>query len=290
MQKHKEEFSIERMSKTLNVSRSGYYKFVKSMPSQREKTNVELLIQIKEIYADNRQIYGSPRIHAELLARGERYSRKRVARLMKKAGLIAKIRKRFKIITRNTPNVVAIPNLLQQDFTAIKPNQRWVADITYVRTAEGWLYVSAILDLFSRRVIGLAMSDRMTTDIVLIALQQAFSHRHPTVGVICHSDKGGQYTSPDFQQSLKTYGMVSSMSGTGSCYDNAAMESFFHTLKTELVYFERYMTREQAKQSIFEYIEVFYNRQRRHSTIGYLSPYAYEKQWFKQYEPLRCVY
>jgi transposase InsO family protein len=282
MEKHKEEFSVERMSNVFNVSRSGYYKFLKREPSSREKENERLLEKIKVIHKNSRQTYGSPRVHAELGAQGEKHSRRRVARLMKKAGIEAKMKRRFKVTTKANPKAKAAPNLLQQDFTASAPNQRWVADFTYVATWEGWLYVAVILDLFSRKVVGLAMSERMTADLVLSALQQAVLHRSPGTGLVHHSDRGCQYTSCAFQTLLDLYGMIASMSGTGNCFDNATAESFFHTLKTEHVYFERYATREEAKQSIFEYIEVFYNRKRRHSTIGYSSPVDFENQWYKQ--------
>lgn len=265
-----------------NVSRSGYYKFLKAIPSDRQKANETLLIKIKKIYQESRQTYGSPRIHAELIAKGENCSRKRVCDLMRKSGIQAKMKKRFKVTTKVLAQAKTAPNVLQQDFTAVTPNQSWVADITYIATAEGWLYLSAIVDLFSRRVVGLAMSKYITTDLVVTALNQALMHRKPTAGLLHHSDKGCQYTSVAFQKVLKTHGIICSMSGIGNCYDNAAMESFFHTLKTEHIYFEHYETREEAKQSIFEYVEVFYNRKRRHSTLGYLSPSAFEKQWYQQ--------
>lgn len=285
------EFSIERMSEVLKVSRGGYYDFLKSEPSNRTKSNKELLVKIKEIYQESRGTYGSPRIHAELLANRCNCSRKRVSRLMRTAGIQAKMKKKFKVTTKNNPKAKAAPNLLRQDFTATMPNQRWVADITYIATDEGWLYLAAIIDLFSRRIIGLAMCERMTTDLIVTALNQALIHRKPVAGLIHHSDKGCQYTSTIFQALLNTQGIICSMSGAGNCYDNAVMESFFHTLKTEQVYLERYKTREQAKQSIFEYIEIFYNRKRRHSTIGYLSPYIFEKQWEQQQDlSLPCVH
>jgi putative transposase len=291
MREYSEEFSVERMSKVFNVSRSGYYKFLKAAPSARSKANEILVTKIKAVHKESRQTYGSPRIHADLIANGESCSRKRVFRLMKTIGLQAKMKRRFKVTTKADVKAKAASNLLQQDFTAAIPNQRWVADITFVATDEGWLYVSAILDLFSRRIIGLAMSERITTDLVSAALNQALTHRMTTTELIHHSDKGCQYTSTTFQQLLRTYGIVSSMSGTGNCYDNAAMESFFHTLKTELIYFEHYKTREQAKQSIFEYVEVFYNRQRRHSTLGYLPPSTFENQWYQQQDiSLPCVH
>lgn len=282
MKNHENQFSVERMSNVFDVSRSGYYRFIHAMPSKRSIENDRLSKKIKAIHEESRRIYGSPRIHAELNAQGEMCSRKRVTRLMKKEGIAAKMKKRFKYTTKANPKAKAAPNLLQQDFSAAKPNQRWVADVTYVATREGWLYVAVVLDLFSRRVVGLSMSDRMTADLVLKALEQAVLHRQPDKGLVHHSDRGSQYTSKDFQSLLLLYNMIASMSGTGNCYDNAAMESFFHTLKTEHVYFEYYLTREQAKQSIFEYTEVFYNRKRRHSTLEYLSPVAFEKQWNKK--------
>jgi len=282
MQTHAEKFSIEKMSRVFNISRAGYYRFIAMKPSQRALENEKLLLKIKEIHNISRQTYGSPRICAELQAEGAVCSRKRVARIMKKFGIAAKMKKRFKVTTRANPKALAVPNLLQQDFSADKPNQRWVADFTHIATKEGWLYVATVLDLFSRRIVGLAMSERMTSELVSCALQQALTHRKPTEEVVHYSDRGCQYTSGFFQQLLKKHSIVVSMSGTGNCYDNAAMESFYHTLKTEHVYFEHYDTREQAKGSIFEYIEVFYNRKRRHSTLGYISPMIFEKHWMQQ--------
>lgn len=260
----------------LNVSRNGYYKFLRSSPSKRAEENKSLLTKIKLIHVKSRETYGSPRVHAALQSEGEACSRKRVARIMKKAGIQAKMKKRFKVTTKANPKAQAAPNVLNRNFTAIKPNERWVADITYIATAEGWLYVAAVLDLYSRRIVGLSMNERMTTSLVKAALEQALTHRKPQPGLMHHSDKGCQYTSHEFQQLLKAHQITVSMSGTGNCYDNAAMESFFHTLKTEHVYFEHYLTREQAKRSIFEYVEVFYNRQRLHSTLGYLTPNDFE--------------
>jgi putative transposase len=279
---HEAKFSVERMSKMLNISRSGYYRHIDAKPAARRVENSRLVNKIRRAHLESRQTYGSPRIHAELKAQGEICSRKRIARLMRREGIIAKMKKRFKLTTKINSLAKAAPNLLQQNFKALAPNERWVADITYVRTLEGWLYVATILDLFSRRVVGLSMHKRMTADLVITALTQAFLHRKPQVGLVHHTDKGSQYTSSDFQRLLAMYGMLASMSGVGNCFDNATAESFFHTLKTEHIYFEQYETREQAKQSIFEYIEVFYNRKRRHSTLGYLSPVEFEDRWHKK--------
>jgi len=282
MKNHEHEFNIERMAQVFNVSRSGYYQFIHAEPSARRKENERLLGKIKNAHKDSRATYGSPRIHAELQAQGETCSRKRIARLMVKAGIKAKMKKSFKVTTKANPKATAAPNLLKQDFTAGAPNQRWVADLTYIATGEGWLYVAIVLDLFSRKIVGLAMDERMTADLVLKALEQAILHRKPQAGLIHHSDKGSQYTSHDFQSLLVLYGLIASMSGVGNCFDNAAAESFFHTLKTEHVYFEYYETREKARTSIFEYTWVFYNKKRRHSTLGYLSPDMFEKEWYQK--------
>jgi putative transposase len=287
MKVHKNEFSIERMSKVLEVSRSGYYAYENRKPSKQSVENERLLVKIKRSHEQSRQTYGSPRICADVRASGETCSRKRVAKIMNESGIKAKMKKRFKVTTKANPAAIPAPNLLGQDFSAHGFNQRWVADFTYVSTKEGWLYVATVMDLFSRRIVGLAMSDRMKDTLVIAALQQAFIHRQPPTGLVHHSDRGSQYTSQNFKNLLANYGITASMSGTGNCYDNAAMESFYHTLKTEHIYFEHYETREQAKQSIFEYIEVFYNRQRRHSTLGYLSPVIFEKQWQQQQMSVR---
>lgn len=292
MQCHCTEFTIERMSKVLTVSRSGYYRFINARASKRFQENERLMGKIHSIHEASHQTYGSPRIHAELREGGEKCSRKRVARLMKTCNIMAKMKKRFKVTTRVNEKHIPAPNLLAQDFSSQKPNERWVADFTYVATHEGWLYVATVLDLFSRKIVGLSMQERMTDDLVISALTQALRHQQPPKGLIHHSDRGSQYTSSGFQQELNKHGITASMSGTGNCYDNAAMESFYHTLKTEHIYFHTYQTREQAKQSIFEYIEVFYNRKRRHSTLGYLSPADFEKQWYlkQQNVPIHNVH
>jgi putative transposase len=284
MQAHAQKFSVERMSKVFKVSRSGYYRFVRAKPSWRSLDDQQLLSKIAVIHEDSRQTYGSPRVHAELRAGGEKCSRNRFCKLMRVAGIVAKMHKRFKVTTRRNPKAVAAPNLLQQDFTAEFPNQRWVADFSYVATQEGWLYVAVVLVLYSRYIVGLTMQAHMTASLVIAALQQAVTHRKPSVGLIHHSDQGSQYTSQAFKRVTEQQGIALSMSGVGNCYDNAAAESFLHTLKTEHVYFEHYETQEQAKQSIFEYIMVFYNRKRRHSTLNYVSPVEFENSRQQQLE------
>lgn len=270
------------MAHVLGVSRSGYYRFYKKRPGLRAQSNACLLEEIKQIHKASRGTYGSPRIHAELKARGHRCSRPRVARLMKQAGIAAKMQRLFKRTTRVNEKAVAAPNLYQQDFTAAEPHKKWVADMSYIRTQEGWLYIAVVLDLFSRKVVGLSMGESLHTQLVIEALEQACARYRPSGGLQHHSDRGCQYTSQAFQEVLKQQKITCSMSGTGNCFDNAAMESFFHTLKTECVYFERYETRQQAKVNIFEYVEVFYNNERRHSTLGYLSPREFERRYYQQ--------
>lgn len=275
-------WTIEDMARILGVSRSGYYQFCRRSPSKRQLENEVLLGEIQRVFQRSRETYGSPRIHAELKEQGQRCSRPRVARLMKKTGIAAKMRRLFRTTTTPSYRRAAAPNLLEQDFTAVAPNQKWVADVTYIRTMEGWLYLAVVLDLYSRKVVGLAMDKSLHTELVLKALEQALQRRQPTEGLQHHSDRGCQYTSSAFQALLAKNKVVCSMSGTGNCYDNAVAESFFHTLKTEWIYFERYDNREQARRSIFEYVEVFYNNQRRHSTVGYLSPAEFERRYYQQ--------
>jgi putative transposase len=282
MQQHAEEWTIEEMANLLSVSRSGYYRYCKHKPSQRQQENEMLISKVKQIHAASRETYGSPRIHAELVAQGYSCSRPRVARLMKQVGIVAKMQRLFKRTTRVNKHHPVADNLLQQNFSAEASNQKWVADINYCATLEGWLYIAVVLDLFSRQVVGLAMSDTLQTTVVMQVLEQAIMRKQPKPGLTHHSDKGCQYTSTNFQALLAEKGITCSMSGTGCCFDNAAMESFFHTLKTEQVYFNRYLTREGAKADIFEYVEVFYNQQRRHSTLGYVTPLDYEKRYYQQ--------
>lgn len=282
MRRHENEFSIEKMAQMLNVSRSGYYEFLFKGESTRAAENKQLKQRIRAIHEKSRKVYGSPRIHQELKREGEKVSRKRVARLMKEGGLQAKMRKKWTRTTTVEKAVEANPNYLNQNFRVDAPNQVWVSDITYVRTEEGWLYLAIVMDLFSRKIVGLSMGDRLETELVSQALKQGLTHRKVMNELMHHSDRGCQYTSREFRELTAKHGIKLSMSSKGSCYDNAVAESFFHTLKTEHTNFYRYRVREEAKSSIFEYIEVFYNRQRLHSTTGYLSPEEYEKQWINR--------
>lgn len=251
MKQHDQEFHIERMAKVLGVSRSGYHRFLKAKPSAREGENKKLLEKICHIHQESYGTYGSPRIHAELKARGENCSRRRVARLMKNEGITAKMVKRFKRTTKQSenPSFVA-PDLIQQEFKALEPNEAWVSDITFIATQDGWVYCSIILDLFSRKVVGLSLDIRMTADLVLRALKQALTHRCPPAGIIHHSDRGSQYTSRSLKLLADTYGIQLSMGKVADAFDNAVAESFFHTLKTELVYFKQYKDLEEVQMSI----------------------------------------
>lgn len=267
---------INKMCNVLKVSRSGYYDWRKRSVSQQAQANELLLCEIRKQYDLNRGVYGSPRITEELHSLGISCDRKRVARLMRNHGIRAKTKRKFKITTNSAHRHPLAANIVNQHFVAERPNQLWTSDITYLWTREGWMYLSVILDVCSRQIVGYSMNNRLTTDLVTEAFKRAIEWRKVEPGMIFHSDRGSQYASTDMQRLLASYGIRPSMSGTGNCYDNAITESFFHTLKTELIYFNRYETRKEASNSIFEYIEVFYNRRRRHSAIGYHSPVQFE--------------
>lgn len=276
MDQYRSLHGVQRMCRVIGASRSGYYGWRRQQESKRQKDNEKILMEIKESHKNSHRAYGSPRITEDLQAKGIKCSKNRVARLMKVHGIIAKTKKKFKATTSSKHNLPVAENLLNQDFVAEKPNTVWVSDITYIATLEGWLYLAVILDLYSRQVVGWAMSDRLTAGFVIKALYQAIGRRNPVRGCIFHSDRGVQYASADFRDVLNSHGFIQSMSRKGNCYDNAVAESFFHTLKIEHVYDYRYETRAEAIQSVFEYIEMFYNRQRRHSAIGYRSPVSFE--------------
>ena len=283
MKAHSKEFKIEKMADVLGVSRGGYYEFIERKPSKRALENEVLVEEIKKTHKNSRGLYGSPRLHAELRKQGQKCSRKRVSKLMKQEKIQARMRKKWKKTTQPSKKAEAIaPNHLDQQFTVNEPNKVWVSDITYVWTAEGWLYVAVVLDLFSMRVVGLSMGDRLETELVTRALKQALYRRLINGELMHHSDRGCQYTSKEFRDLTLSHGIRLSMSAKGHCYDNAVAESFFHTMKTEHIYLTHYRTREEAKTSIFEYIEVFYNRLRLHSTLGYMSPLEFEKAWKNQ--------
>ena len=274
MEKHRDTFKVKRMSKVLGASRSGYYAWRIRRPSARQQDNEQLLEHIWDAHRRSRSLYGSPRIMAELNDQGVRCSKNRVARVMRDNRIRAEVRKKFKKNTTDSRHNYALAaNLL------IERKQTegvWAADITFIPTFEGWLYVSAVMDVRSRKIIGLSMSHKLSQELTAAALKDAVNRQKPPEGLIYHSDRGRQYASYIYQDLLKRYGMTPSMSRSGNCYDNAFMESFFGTLKREWVHERRYRTRQEARLSIFEYVEVFYNRIRRHSALGYRSPEQYE--------------
>jgi putative transposase len=267
---------IKMMSEQLSVTRSGYYAWLRRPESNLSVQNNELMNRISLIYAKSKQRYGSPRITAELKSEGFNCSRNRIARLMKKQGISARIRRRFRITTNSNQKLPVADNHVAMRFNPARANSLWSSDITYIRTREGWLYLSVILDLWSRSVISWSVSESIDENLVINTLGKALRNRTAGNGLVFHSDRGSQYASLRVRQLLKDNRITQSMSSKGNCYDNAPVESFFSTLKRELVYRERYQTREEAERSLFEYIEVFYNRQRRHSTLGYLSPFQFE--------------
>ena len=275
---HRETFTVGRMCEVLEVSRSGFYAWLSRPPSSRAVEDEKLSGEIVEIHDDSRQIYGSPRVHAALRDRGYRCGRKRVARLMAQNGLRSKVRRKFRNTTDSNHDLPVAPNLLGQNLEVMATDRVWVADITYVPTREGWLYLASIMDLASRSIVGWSMAATMKVELVLDALRMAIARRRPKPGLILHSARGSQYASRAYQEMLSEHGIRCSMSRRANCYDNAAKESFFHTLKTELVHHMDFETREEARASLFEYIEVFYNRQRLHSSIGYRSPADFEEE------------
>jgi transposase InsO family protein len=275
-------FPVRVLCQVLQVSVSGFYSWRKRGPSQRAREDEQLKVHIRAAHKASRGRYGSPRVQKELCAQDQHVGRKRVARLMKADGLAARRKRRFRRTTDSTHQHPVAPNLLDRQFTVDAPNAVWVTDITYIWTQEGWLYLAAILDLYSRKVVGWAVDESLERHLALDALAMALSNRRPARGLLHHSDRGVQYASDDYQKALKKDGLICSMSRKGDCWDNAVAESFFATLKAELVYLTEYRTRAEARASLFEYIEVFYNRQRRHSAIGYVSPSQFEIAAFKR--------
>ncbi len=277
MEEYRQDYPVGVLCETLGVSLSGYYAWRKRPVCEHRRADEVLGEQIQQVYQTYRQVYGSPRIHAELQAQGITSSRKRVARLMRERGLSARRRHHKTITTKSEPGARVAPNLLDQDFTASRPNEKWTGDITAIWTYEGWLYLAVVLDLFSRRVIGWAMAATQDEALIETALRMALLARRPTTELLFHSDRGSQYTSDAYRAVLAQASITVSMSRTGNCYDNAVTESFFGTLKGECVERSCFQTRREARQTIFEYVECFYNRVRRHSSLSYLSPVVFEQ-------------
>ena len=274
----RQRYSIQMMCRLLGVSRSGYYAAKTRPESPRSKRDRELMTEIKRVHAESRGVYGSPRVHAELTEEGHVVGRHKVARLMRLARLRGCPKRRFRVTTTRDRRHTVAPDLLKQNFAAEVPNQRWVADITYISTHQGWLYLAVVMDLFSRRIVGWSMSRWMSRRIVVGALRMAIDARRPNGSLIHHSDRGGQYTSDDFRNELAQHGIECSMTSGGHCYDNAVAESFFGLLKRERVNRTRYRTRDEARADVFDYIEVFYNRKRRHGYLGNISPADFEER------------
>jgi putative transposase len=273
---HDGKFATRLMCRVLEVSSSGYYDWRRRTPSARAQSRAALDEQVKDAFLAEKCRAGAPRLTRRLKARGHGAGHNQIAESLRRQGLRARGARKFKATTNSNHRLPVAPNLLQQDFSAQRSNEKWVSDITYVPTDEGWLYLAVVLDLYSRLVVGWAMSDRMSATLTCDALRMALFRRHRPRGVIVHSDRGSQYCSREYRQLLKHNGLICSMSARGDCYDNAAMESWNHSLKVEAVHGERFVTRAQAKSQLFEYIEIYYNRQRLHSSLGYLSPAEFE--------------
>jgi transposase InsO family protein len=276
--REKASYPIDLLCSVLGVSRSGFYMAAHRPVAPRRRADQQLAVHVAAVHAASRRRYGSPRVYRELRDQGHEIGRHRVARLMRQQGLRAREKRRFQRTTDSQHGFRVAENILDRQFTASRPNTAWVSDITYLWTGEGWLYLVVLLDLFSRRVVGWAMHDRITRQLALDALAMALRHRQPRPGLVHHSDRGSQYASEDYQAVLAANGIVCSMSRRGNCWDNAVAESFFSTLKMELVHDADWDTHAQARTAVSEYIEIFYNTQRQHSVLGYVSPVAFERQ------------
>ena len=278
------------MCRVLEVSRSGYYAWREREPSERAKENLELVAEIVDIHEESRGTYGSPRVHAELRARGFEVSRKRVEKQMRDQGLVGRRRPRFRKTTDSNHDDPIAPNIVAREFDVDEPDRVWVADITYIWTLQGWMYLAIVLDLFSRRVVGWSMAEHMRVDLVLDALRAALGKRAPAdAGLVFHSDRGSQYAAKDYRAALEAAGITCSMSRRGNCWDNAVTESFFSTLKTELVHDLIFTSREIAKTTIAEWIEIFYNGSRRHSSLEYLTPLEFERRYYENLENTKAA-
>ncbi len=278
IQEKKATFPVATLCRVLEVGRSGYYAWARRGVSARARSDAVLTAQIAAAHARSRRTYGAPRVHAELRAGGVRCARKRVARLMRAAGLVGCHRRRRIRTTVADPTRTPAPNLVARDFTASAADRLWIGDITFVPTGEGWLYLAVLVDAYSRRVVGWAMADHLRAELTTDALAMALGRRRPAAGLVHHTDRGGQYTAAAYQSCLATHGITCSMSRAGECLDNAMAESFFSTLKAELVEARHWPTRATARLAIFEWLEVWYNRQRRHSALAYHSPVTFEEQ------------
>ena len=282
--RRRKQYPVRMMCRVLRVSSSGYYAWRVRPESHRARTDRQLTRVIRRLHADSKGVYGSPKMRDELQDEGYRYGRHKVARLMRSAGLRGCPKRRFRVTTERDPSHPVAENLIRQSFTTKAPNQVWASDITYISTHQGWLYLAVVMDLYSRRIVGWSMSRWINRHLVIDALSMAIGSRHPEAALIHHSDRGSQYTSDDFRDELARHGIQCSMSGRGNCYDNAVVESFFGVLKRERVNRVRYRTRDEARADVFDYIECFYNRKRRHGYLGNISPAAFEERTSGLYE------
>ena len=280
--KQRDSYALEHLCAALQVSPSGFACWKQGPRPRRHLSDAQLLTLIRAIHAQFKGAYGSPRIWREIKARGLPVSRERVAKLMREHGIRARHKRRYKATTDSKHDLPVAPNVLDRQFEASRPDEKWNVDITYIPTGEGWLDLAVVMDLYTRMIVGWSMDARMTRELVIDALRMAYFRRRPKPGLIHHSDRGSQYASHDYQAVLTEYAMLGSMSRKGNCWDNAPMESFFNSLKNERVHGQRYETREQARQDIFDYIEAFYNQSRRHSSLGYVSPAQHYAAWQAQ--------
>lgn len=275
----KANFPVRALCRILRVSRQGYYAFAKRPPSARSASDSALRAKVTQVHHESEKRYGSPRVLRELRRQGLRVGKSRVERAMRSLGLIARPRRRFRLTTKANPAHEVVPNVLDRNFTASRPNERWVTDITYVSTDEGWCYLAAIIDLFSRTVVGWSLDATLSTSLPLAALDMALRRRRPEAGLLHHSDRGCQYTSAEYRSVLAERSVTVSMSRKGNCWDNAVAESFFSTIKTELIHGRRWAGRLELRSAVFEYIEVFYNRRRLHSALNYKTPAEIENEY-----------
>lgn len=283
IEQHRDSYPVQALCTALQVSDSGFAAWQRSEGPTKWLSDSALLKLIRQIHSETKAAYGSPRIFQELKARGHPVSEGRVERLMRQNDIRARHKRRFKATTDSIHALPVAPNRLDQNFATERPDQVWTADITYLATGEGWLYLAMVLDLHTRQIVGWAMRERMTDDLVIDALRMAWFRRRPRPDLIFHSDRGSQYCSHAFQNQLAAYGMLASMSRKGNCWDNAPSESFFNSLKNERVHGARYETRDEARADVFDYIEVFYNRSRRHSALGGISPLSFHEEWLRRH-------
>jgi len=276
IQRHRRQYSIRMMCRLLTVSRSGYYNWVDRGESIRAQKDRELSVLICQLHKQSDGVYGARKLHHELKGLGHSCGRHRVARIMRQAGIKGYPKRRFRHYKKNTPSYPIADNLLDQNFTALRVNERWTSDITYISTRQGWLYLAVVMDLYSRRIVGWSMNRRLSRHLAVDAFNMALGMRQPKEGLVHHSDRGAQYTSDDYRHLLQKHHVECSMSGRGNCYDNAVVESFFSLLKRERIRRKTYRTRDEARSDIFDYIERFYNRKRIHGYLGYTSPIEYE--------------